>query len=356
MNLSRNLFACLLLAASGAVPADDISPADTRRGEQLYSHNCAACHGETGEGGVGVPLALPAFLDSVSDTYLATTIRLGRPGRVMPANPKLSDAEINSIIGYIREWSGNPAPVFPVGNIKGDARRGAALYQKNCAACHGANGEGGHGTGVTFSRKRDLPIIAPALNNSGYLTAASDQQIRTTLIKGRQGTPMVSFLDHGMSEQDIDDVVSFIRGFAGQAAAAKPAVKTPTDEPILMTESAYDLNTTVENVKRAATAANFRIIRVQTLEEGLTEKADENSGQVIVYFCNFNFLYQALALDPRVGLFLPCRITIIESAGKVKVMANNPLYLSPLFNNAELNDMCKQMHRLYTDMLEEISL
>jgi cytochrome c oxidase cbb3-type subunit 3 len=125
---------------------------------------------------------------------------------------------------------------------------------------------------------------------------------------------------------------------------------------VLMVESSYDLPTTVENVKRAAIAANFRIIRVQNLEHGLAEKTSENPKQVIVYFCNFNFLYQALALDPRVGLFLPCRVTVIETDGKVQVMANNPLYLSPLFNNSELNDMCKKMHRLYSDILEEVSL
>jgi len=141
-----------------------------------------------------------------------------------------------------------------------------------------------------------------------------------------------------------------------QPAAVTAAPQAASGAPVLMIESAYDLATTVENVKRAAIAANFSIIRVQNLEQGLTEQASENPRQVIVYFCNFNFLYQALALDPRVGLFLPCRVTVIETEGKVRVMANNPLYLSPLFNNSELEAMCKKMHRLYTDILEEVSL
>jgi cytochrome c oxidase cbb3-type subunit 3 len=28
-------------------------------GAQLYQQNCAVCHGETGNGGIGIPLALP---------------------------------------------------------------------------------------------------------------------------------------------------------------------------------------------------------------------------------------------------------------------------------------------------------
>ena len=55
-----------------------------KQGEQLYMTHCAACHGHDGQGGVGVPLSLPAFLSTVSDDYLRKSIQLGRPGRVMP--------------------------------------------------------------------------------------------------------------------------------------------------------------------------------------------------------------------------------------------------------------------------------
>ncbi|MDH5446811.1 MAG: c-type cytochrome, partial [Gammaproteobacteria bacterium] len=36
-------------------------------GEKLYNRYCAACHGSEGNGGVGVPLALPAFQQAVDD-------------------------------------------------------------------------------------------------------------------------------------------------------------------------------------------------------------------------------------------------------------------------------------------------
>ena len=40
------------------------------RGDELYAAHCSACHGDTGAGGVGVPLSLPSFLDSVEDNFL----------------------------------------------------------------------------------------------------------------------------------------------------------------------------------------------------------------------------------------------------------------------------------------------
>ncbi len=128
------------------------------RGGELYSAHCSACHGDTGGGGVGVPLSLPSFLDSVDDKFLRMTIRHGRPGRVMPAFSQLSDAQVDAIVRFIRSWSKKPAPEFSDEPIRGDAQHGKQLFASECADCHGENGEGGRGTGVTFSRKRDLPI------------------------------------------------------------------------------------------------------------------------------------------------------------------------------------------------------
>ena len=60
---------------------------------------------------------------------------------------------------------------------------------------------------------RDFPIMAPALNNPGFLAAVSDAMIRETLTQGREGTPMPSFSKQGLTHRDIDDIVSLIRAF-----------------------------------------------------------------------------------------------------------------------------------------------
>jgi cytochrome c oxidase cbb3-type subunit 3 len=324
-------------------------------GEALFADHCSACHGTAGEGGVGVPLSLPSFLAGVDDDFLRKTIRLGRPGRVMPAFPKLSDAQIKAIVGHIRGWSGKPAPVFSDKPVAGDATRGKGLYKENCARCHGDDGEGGKGTGVTFSRDRELPIVAPALNNSGFLAAASDAMIRHTLEAGREGTPMDSFLDDGLSKQDLDDLTSYVRSFE---ANEHPVRKEPLtrDDAIISVESAYSLEETVENLKAALAGQNYVLIRTDTLEHGLVPEGKENPKQVILHFCNFKFLFDALAVDPRVGMFLPCRVTVTEQAGQVLVSAINPMYLSRLFNNDELNEFCSTMHDSYREIIEDATL
>jgi len=319
-------------------------------GEQLYSTHCSACHGPNGHGGVGVPLALPDFQYGVTNDYLEKTIRLGRPGRIMPAFTNLKDSEVKAIIKHLRNWA--PGKPFKYSNkkIKGDLKHGEQIYTKSCAACHGAKGEGGKGTGVTFSRPRDLPVIAPALNNPGFLASAPDLMIKTVLMNGREGTPMLSFLKQGLSEKDIDDVVAYVRSFEKKSISKSTKEKV---EPLISYESPYSLKETVEIIKKAIIGKNFRIIREQYLNQGLVKEGKENTKQVMIYFCNFDFLNSALAIDPRVGLFLPCRITAIEKNGKVTVMATDPLYMSPLFNNEGLNKLCQDMHDVYADIIEE---
>jgi len=322
-------------------------------GEQLYRDNCMVCHGVDGQGGVGVPLSLPSFLNNVDDRFLFNTIRHGRPGRVMPTFSALSDAQINALVAYIRTWSDKPAPVFDAKPVKGNAANGKKLFAKHCAACHGADGEGGEGTGVTFSRPRDLPIIAPALNNKGFLAAASDEMIRHTLRVGREGTPMVSFLEAGLSEEQINDLVAFVRSYE-QAEDPKPVLET--DSATLMVESPYSLEETIGNIEDVLAGMNFTLIRTQYLDNGYVPEGEENKKEVIMYFCNFNFLNKALTIDPRVGMFLPCRVTVVEQDGVVMVMAINPMRLSRIFNNVELNEACHEMRDVYESILEDATL
>lgn len=304
---------------------------------------------------MGVPLSLPEFIDNVDDDYLRLSIKEGRPGRVMPAFVSMEEENISAIIRYMRTWTGKPAPHFSRRLISGDIAKGKQLYQQRCAACHGLKGEGGKGTGVTFSRPRDLPILAPALNNPGFLAAASDEMILHALVEGRKGTPMTSFLKQGLNHDDINNVVTYVRSFENQNVSGRHKIFA-AEPPFLVRGSRHSVDQTVNNLKDAILSANMRLIRTQYLEQGLYPPGNENKQQVIVYSCGFNFLNEALKVDPRVGLFLPCRITVVEHKGKVLVMSVNPKRLSVVFNNAELELLCDQMHSTYVDILEETTL
>jgi cytochrome c oxidase cbb3-type subunit III len=339
-------FVFLLLFSMGAYSAP--------HGDALYKKNCSTCHGFDGKGGVGVPIALPSFLDSVSDDYLKATIRTGRPGRVMPSFNLLSDAQVSAIVKYMRSWSEKPAPIEDKSTVAGDSKHGKQLFEKHCVQCHGIDGVGGKGTGVTYSRKRDQPIIAPALNNAGFLASASDSMIRHMITYGIDGTPMPSMRAAGLTENEINDVVSYIRSFEKSAEKLRMNLRDIGNEPATITaDSPYDLEETIQNLKQAITDQNFTLIRTDYLEHGLVPEGEENKKQVVLHFCNFEFLYAALSIDPRVGMFLPCRVTVIEKDGKVQLSTINPKRLSKLFNNHEMDEYCESMYEAYSKLLED---
>jgi len=250
-------------------------------------------------------------------------------------------------VRHVRGFSQAPAPRYDAAPVPGDAARGARLFARHCARCHGARGEGGHGTGVTFSRPRGAPVMAPSLANPGFQDAVSDAMLRATLLRGRRGTPMPSLASLGLDEADAGDLVAFVRTLRA------PPPAHSDEPPVIEMASPYGLEETLANLREAVTGRNFRVIREQPLDQGLVPEGDGDRDRVILYFCSFSFLNEALAIDPRVGLFLPCRITVVRDAGGVRVMSINPLHLSHLFNNAELDEACARMARLYRDIMEE---
>jgi mono/diheme cytochrome c family protein len=77
----------------------------------------------------------------------------------------------------------------------GDPTAGAALYSANCAACHGAQGEGG---------------IGKALQANEFIKSQSNTQLVEFLLAGRPGTAMAGFKDR-LSETEIANVIALLR-------------------------------------------------------------------------------------------------------------------------------------------------
>lgn len=86
-------------------------------GRQLWSLNCAMCHGPGGEGIDAPALNSQEFLQSVSDDQIHGIIAGGIPGSEMPAwldeyGGPLTDQQIAALVAYIRSWE-ETAPSVP---------------------------------------------------------------------------------------------------------------------------------------------------------------------------------------------------------------------------------------------------
>lgn len=172
-------------------------------GNFLYGVNCANCHGEKGEGSIGPSLRTKAVLEDASLGQLIGLVKTGIPSTTMPAwsqayGGSLTDEEVKHVVTYITTWvlleaeesiaaEGQSTP-------NGD---GLTLFAANCAACHGAEGEGG---------------IGPDLHSNVFINGLTDEALIEFILAGRPGTAMPGFEGQLLTE-DTQAIVLHLRAW-----------------------------------------------------------------------------------------------------------------------------------------------
>jgi uncharacterized protein (DUF302 family) len=72
-----------------------------------------------------------------------------------------------------------------------------------------------------------------------------------------------------------------------------------------------------KRVEEKAGQEGFRVLHVHDVQATLKEKGFTIDPTVIVEVCNAGLASQALGLDPRAALMMPCKVTIQEKGGEV---------------------------------------
>ena len=138
----------------------------TLYGSDLYRLNCQGCHGESGLGAqpeiqslvdpvratsaalveqrmkkVGMQLSRRETAEMVKQSSDALLKRLQDGGQDMPSFQHLREAEIRSLVAYLRLLAGVPGAEKEQAAIpESDARIGELVVKSTCHICHGATG------------------------------------------------------------------------------------------------------------------------------------------------------------------------------------------------------------------------
>ncbi len=106
---------------AGAIPAPNVPIPTTAesiaQGGSLFAANCSRCHGPEGQGSQRAPaINVKSVLTTTSDQALQQIITNGVPGTAMPVwGTRMSDADIQAIVGFIRQWEATaPEVATPV--------------------------------------------------------------------------------------------------------------------------------------------------------------------------------------------------------------------------------------------------
>jgi mono/diheme cytochrome c family protein len=121
----------------------------TEGGVEIFIEQCSACHGRDGRGGVG-PSLRTTLLEGAD---LRGAIEEGNA--TMPAfATTLESRDLDLVVSYVEglRTTGESAGA--------DLQGGPAIYQQDCSACHGEQGEGGIGPELRGTSLSANDIIA----------------------------------------------------------------------------------------------------------------------------------------------------------------------------------------------------
>lgn len=217
-------------------------PAIHEEGRTIFKEYCSVCHGDTGKGAVWaqeglnpppINFATPSSKRNLTRERMIFSVSYGRPETAMTAwNKRLSADEIEKVVDYVRaeimQLETAPAKttehdhhddmmakhdhnkhfgedmVAPLPNgLKGNKDNGLALYEFNCSACHGSNGDG-KGPRAYF--------IFPKPRNFGTPSAQakySRPHLFNSIATGSVGAEMPAW-NKVFTDQEIADVAEYV--------------------------------------------------------------------------------------------------------------------------------------------------
>lgn len=116
-----------------------------------------------------------------------------------------------------------------------------------------------------------------------------------------------------------------------------------------------DFETAVRDLGEAVKRHKFGILHSLDLKATLKEKGVDLPNRCrILNICNPQRASQVLSRDISVNMALPCRISVYEEGGKVKIGMISPLTLLELFPGSErLRDVAEEVERETVQMIDE---
>ncbi len=103
--------------------------------------------------------------------------------------------------------------------------------------------------------------------------------------------------------------------------------------------SKKSVNETVSAIDEETSKAGFRVLHIHDVTATLKEKGFSIEPYKIIEICNAKNAYSALQADPKIGLFLPCRINVYQKGGKTYISGMRPLLLSQFFPKTDLGNL-----------------
>lgn len=225
-------------------PAYPLVAPNPASGSAIYLEKCEPCHGDQGMGdgaqAAQLPNPVPAIgrpdiADNATPAAWYEIVTNGNIERFMPPFASLTAGQRWDVIAYVLSLSSTAQ----------ELETGSALYEANCAACHG---ESGAGDGPAAP---ELAVSPTDFTDQEIMATRSNIALGTAISAGA-GEAMPAYGDQ-FSEQEIESLTAYVRslsfasqpaatadqeGDAGTATVAEPSAPADTGEAVTSSEPA----------------------------------------------------------------------------------------------------------------------
>jgi cytochrome c oxidase cbb3-type subunit 2 len=208
-------------------------------GEKIYQENCAACHGDKGDGkgpqaeklntkprnfttGIYKFRTTPSG-SLPSDEDIFRTVTRGVRGTSMLAQLQLSEQQRWAVVHYVKTFSKRfkeekPGKAIAVSAAPSPDVKLISLGKSNyeeagCAECHGPEGKGDGPSAKGLKDDWGNPISPADLTLKPFKSGPNPEDLYRTLSTGLNGTPMPSYAD-AFSANERWALVSYILSIA----------------------------------------------------------------------------------------------------------------------------------------------
>ena len=201
------------------------APPHFNSAEEIYKGLCVRCHGEKGDGKGPTYLYIDpaprdltkaAFMNSKSEERFLASLQNGVPGTSMPPWARvLTEEQRKSVLDFVwasfvkeprRELKAHKVPEMnPIAYSAESVKRGELTFMARCTGCHGRKADGKGPNSLDISpRPRNL-------RNHAFVQTVPDKRLFDSILYGVQGTAMPSWIDYGLTQDEVGDVINFIR-------------------------------------------------------------------------------------------------------------------------------------------------
>lgn len=105
---------------------------------------------------------------------------------------------------------------------------------------------------------------------------------------------------------------------------------------LYVTETQKDFDTAVKDLEEAVKRNKYGVLHIHDVQKTLKEKGIDFPNRVRIFeVCNPQRASRVLTAHMPVNLALPCRISVFEQEGKIKIGMIKPTFLLSVFPHAE---------------------